>query len=704
MSAKGISWIEANFEKLIVVIMLLAFLAVLIFQFVLQSSSVDVGNSKVPLADAFKPAERAAERLQSQINDPNPTLPAAIETRDLADEFERAISGGVVNSDEFLAIAEPLALEVSGEVGDYAAGEFAVFEPPAPSKPIAASYRATLDPYAVEQIEGLAEYLPSEQPFDTPWNSVQATFDGTALMAAYENDPDGPSGSVSPLPRNWWSQGVGVLAIETERQKRELDGTWGPAEVIDSMPGTVSLIEDLDETATNYRQLESIGAQASRNEDVILRPQFVSILEGESWVPPVEVPDPTEIGDLQNQIRTLERQLASIDRDIERKEAAKTNAPDRNTGREDRDNGSREGRRDEGGNQTDRRNRQPENDGNQVDPRVAAIDKQIEALQKRREGVEKQLTDLGWQPEDKVGTGEAYDFAKYTHEEPMLESDEVQYWVHDLDVEAGATYRYRTRLVFVNPLFGRKSSLSESLHELADAKLVRSDWSDWSDPVGVSWDEYFFLTSANPGDVGNISKASVTAELYKFYYGYWRKSVVALEPGDRFVAEIELPDGLQTWDVEREASSQAWKPTPENAEGTENEVEQVAGLDKQLLPTTLPVSAEAWLLDVVPSPVAGTGIGGNATVSYEAFVRGPDGLIVSRSPSHDAQEPLLAVIKASSELGADQLPRIPGEGPRQQFRNDPTGRDMGREFPGRDRGGPVGGPHGGGGGGGTGGG
>jgi len=692
MSAKSISWIESNFEKLVVVIMLLAFLVVLIFQFVLQSSAVEVGGSKVPLADAFKPAERAAERLQSQINDENPTLPDAIETKDLAAEFERAISGDLLDTTEFLAIAEPLALEVSGDETIASAGEFATFQPPAPAEPIAASYRATLDPYAVEQIEGLAEFLPTEQPYDTPWVSVQASFDGTELQAAYENDPDGPSGPVSPLPRNWWSQGVGVLAVETERQKRGLDGSWGPAEPVNQMPGTVSLLTDLDETATNYRQLETIGAQAARNEDVILRPEFVSILEGESWVPPAEVPDPSEVGGLKSQIRTLERRLASIDRDIERKEAAKTNAPDRNPGGGEDRNPGREGERRPP-------TRQPADDQTQTDPRVAAIQRQIDALNTRREGVVEQLTDLGWQPADKVGVADAFDYTKYTHEEPLLEADEVQYWIHDLDVEAGATYRYRTRLTFVNPLFGRKSSLNEELHELADAKLVHSDWSGWSEPVGVSWDEYFFLTSASAGDIGNIGKASVTAELYKFYYGYWRKSTVSLEPGDRFVAEISLPDGLQTWDVEREASAQAWKPAEVGTDGTETQAEQVAGLEKQLLPTKLPVSADAWLLDVVSSPVASVGIGGQSTASYEAFVRGPDGLIMSRSPTADIKQPLLAVIKASSELGAEQLPRIPGQAPRRQLQGEPGrgGRDfINREGPGGGHGGPSGGGGGGG--------
>jgi len=98
MGVKGISWTEANFEKLIVAVMLVAFLAVLTFQFVLQSNTVEVGGNQVPLADAFRPAERAAERLQSEINDPDPTLPERIEMRDLGDEFENAISGGVVET------------------------------------------------------------------------------------------------------------------------------------------------------------------------------------------------------------------------------------------------------------------------------------------------------------------------------------------------------------------------------------------------------------------------------------------------------------------------------------------------------------------------------------------------------------------------------------------------------------------------------
>lgn len=668
MSVKGISWIEANFEKLIVAVMLLAFLAVLIFQFVLSSSDVDVGGTKVPLAKAFEPAERAAERLQSQINDPNPTLPESIQTVDLAAEFERALSGGVVESDRFLAIAEPLALEVvAGDVG-IAAAEFAPLTPPAPAKPVAASYRATLDPYAVSEIEGLAELLPSEQPYDTPWVSVQGSVSGKDLRAAYESDPDGPSGPVSPLPANWWSQSVGILAIETERQTRDLDGNWGPAEPVSPMPGTLSPLDNLDEVATNYRQLEAVGTLAARNEDVILRPEFISILEGESWVPPAEVPNPSELGDLKGQIRTLERRLASIDRDIEQKQAALTNQPTREVagGGGHGSGGGETGRE---GRETTRRPQPATDDATQTDARTQSIQRQIDNLNTQRERVTAQLTELGWKPSDQAGTNSAYDRTAYTHTEPLLDADTVHFWSHDLNVEPGATYRYRTRLTLVNPMYGRKSSLDESLHELADAKLAYSPWSEWSEPTSVSWDEYFFLTNASAAELSTMGKTTASAELYRFYYGYWRKSEVSLEPGDRFVAQIKLPEGLQKWDIERPAEEQAWKPA---VEGATEAIEQPAGLSALLLPTTLPVSADAWLLDVVNSPEASLGIGGQSRSSFEALVRGPDGLISSRSPAADAAQPLLAVIKASAEVGKDQLPRIPGLARRQGLQGGVT--------------------------------
>lgn len=670
MGVKGISWIEANFEKLIVVVMLLAFLVVLTFQFVLQSNTVEVEGKQVPLDAAFDPAEKAAERLQSQLSDTDPQLPSELSTRDLAAEFEEAISGGVSTTDRFLPLSEPLAIDVNISDVQFTKGEYASFSPPPPSAPDSASYRATLDPYAVNEIDGMEQYLPAEQPFDTPWVSVQATFSGTDLKAAYENDPDGPGGPISPMPSNWWASGAGVIEVEVERQKRGLDGQWGPAEAVTRMPGITSMTDDLDEQATNYRQLQALGAQAAQQEQPILRPEFVAILEGEPWVPPAEVPDPSEVSQIQGEIKLLERRLSMIDRDIQQKQRALA-GPDPQDNRREREGG--------GGGDAERRRQAARDDrgedNNQQDVRRQNIEKQIAQLEERREGVEEELKDLGWQPEDEL-TLDGFDRDEYTREDPLLESEEVHFWTHDFDVEPGATYRYRTRLVYVNPLFGRKSSLDESLHELADSKLVRSDWSQWGDSVDVSWDEYFFLTGASPGNSA-ISTASATAELYRFYYGYWRKSQVALEPGDRFIAEIELPEGLQRWNVEEAAQEQAWKPAELDEEGNEQEVEQAEGVEDLLLPEELVVEANAWLLDVVASPMVTAGIGGQTTALFEALVRGPDGQIATRSPRIDEGLPLYSIIKASAELGEDQLPRIPGQAPRDRSGAGGRGFDEG---------------------------
>jgi len=538
-----------------------------------------------------------------------------------------------------------------------AAGEYAPFVPPVPVAPRAASYRATLDPFAVNEIEGFAAFLPAEQPFDTPWVSMQSSFSGNELHAAYTNDPDGAGGAISPLPGSWWNQGTGVLEVEVERQQRGVDGQWGAAEPVTRMPGITSMLDDLDVRATNYKQLQQIGMQAANQEQPILRPEFVQLLEGEPWVPPAEIPDPSEIGEIQNQIRVLERTLASVDKNIEQKNRALTGQGVANTRQNERDGrGGDAAQRNAARNQSGNRD-----DGEQNDVRTRNIERQIEQLAERREGVIEELEELGWKQPENFGSSEAFDREKYTRTEDLLESDEVHFWSHDFDVESGATYRYRTRLVFVNPMYGRKSSLDESLHELADAKLTRSEWTNWGEPVRVSWDEYYFVTGASSGDVG-IGSASANAELYRFYYGYWRKSEVSLQPGDRFVSEIELPEGLQQWDVENPAEGQAWKPDDGSTEG--GEVEQADGVAELLLPTEMAVATDSWLLDVVQSPVVTTGISGSARASLEALIRGPDGQISSRSSRIDKSLPLYSIIKASAALGEDQIPRVPGQAAR----------------------------------------
>jgi hypothetical protein len=109
-------------------------------------------------------------------------------------------------------------------------------------------------------------------------------------------------------------------------------------------------------------------------------------------------------------------------------------------------------------------------------------------------------------------------------------------------VREGETYRYRTRVVVNNPYFGRGQFLKNQ-EDLAKDSLMRSAWTDWSEPVSVDRSEYFFVVNASPGETLGAVAAGPRAlvEMYSFYYGSYHRATATLEPGDVLSAEFKLP-------------------------------------------------------------------------------------------------------------------------------------------------------------------
>src|SRR4029078_257798 len=97
---------------------------------------------------------------------------------------------------------------------------------------------------------------------------------------------------------------------------------------------------------------------------------------------------------------------------------------------------------------------------------------------------------------------------------PLLENPDVQVWVHDLNVEPGKVYRYRVKLAVSNPFFGRGSALLPDQQDLAKNALLYGQPSEWSEPVRVLDDQYYFITSAAEADATGAARA--TAEVFKF--------------------------------------------------------------------------------------------------------------------------------------------------------------------------------------------
>ncbi|MEO1584106.1 MAG: hypothetical protein AAFR96_05980 [Planctomycetota bacterium] len=682
MKLKGVSWIEAHFEKLFVGLMLLVCIGVLVLQFVFTSNTVDVGGREQTLGNAFQPAAQRAQEAIRQMQNEDPALPEFEATADLEAAYRERLASPVTP----VAALEPFGSAPDGlstlSGSDVTLStRFAIFEPPTPQAPLAVAYRATLDPYEVEEREGLSAVLPAAQPFDTAWVSVELSIDDEAIEAAFRSDPDGAAGEIQPLPTDWWRAKRSILAVEAERQQLQVDGSWSAAEAVGRLPGFDEAVP-LSPAPGNWSLLDERATSAGRRADAVLRPGFYGILEGEPWRPPSAVPSFADAERGEDEIRRLERELAGVRNRIEERREAlgRVGQTGGDSGRPGggRDSGGREGggRQDAGGGNDD-----------QQDAGRRRIEQLIERLEADEASVIERLEALGW-TEAGGGVGEqGFDLESWLSDRREANGGIVS-WIHDIRLDDGGVYRYRVRLVMANPLFGRAASLAEDLRDRASVPYVRSSWSGWSEPVDAGWSEYFFVESANAG-AGLLGRARPTArgELFRFHYGFWRRVSVSLEPGDRFVGEVDLPEGLQVWDTERPAGEQAWRPA-EEAEQPEDIV---------LLPESLAVAADAWLLDVVVSPFSSdTGLGGQVRAAFDAVIRRADGRVSRRSPDVERADPQYLRIVASARSGEAQVPSVPGEAGGRRANDDRFGPDGGRGD--RDRGGDRDFPPGGGGG------
>jgi hypothetical protein len=118
---------------------------------------------------------------------------------------------------------------------------------------------------------------------------------------------------------------------------------------------------------------------------------------------------------------------------------------------------------------------------------------------------------------------------------PTLASkDELLVWGHDLEVEPGSTYQYRSRIRAYNPFFARGNLLVDAQRDkgLAAACVMESPASDWSQEIRVSPSVRFFLTRANAGD-GAMGLGSAQFEIFRLVDGKWRRAEMSVQPGER---------------------------------------------------------------------------------------------------------------------------------------------------------------------------
>ncbi|MFP4104879.1 MAG: hypothetical protein ACLFVU_02220 [Phycisphaerae bacterium] len=114
----------------------------------------------------------------------------------------------------------------------------------------------------------------------------------------------------------------------------------------------------------------------------------------------------------------------------------------------------------------------------------------------------------------------------------QIRQGKVLFWAMHTDVKSGKQYRYRMRLVFINPLLGQMRIAQTA--EDARKVTVRSPWSDWSNATAVPKMIEFFVTGRNPA--GN----QVAVSVFTRRLGQWIRQRFLVRAGESIGEQAQV--------------------------------------------------------------------------------------------------------------------------------------------------------------------
>lgn len=665
MKLKGINVLEQHCEKIVVGVIGVGLVGVLGWQ-LLDQTKIKVGKGDpVPIQNAFQPVESAATKLISEMEQQNPTFPTSPDVTPLSG-FSQSLASGVSPAGTLPAMGHAFALG-GGSVAPTGDALYTTAVVPAPTKIFAASFRGTIDPMETVSTKELGAFLPKEQPFDKAAATIEAVFDGKALRASLEADPDG-TGPISALPIDWWLDKVEIINVVVEREERSSSGDWGNKTTLAALPGRLDFMKTWDEKVKVGGDAINAVETAKAKADEIQRPEFYHMIVGE-WASASILTqregsnaNPAEMGMLRDKINELDKKLKDKEQELSQLPAAGGRpanpppAPPRPPGGGGGGGGGG-GRPGAGGG---RPPVAPPDVKPEQTPEVKRrnLQREIDGIKAELDRAKKRLSEMGGDvPAPVAPDGAAVQPTPATALR-LLDNGDLHIHAHDITVVPGTTYRYHVRVVLNNPVFGKDIMLKQGdagQAELAKPSTIAGEWSEWSRDVEVDRDAYWFVTSTQ-SDTLRQNPSTARAMLYKFYYGYYRRAEVSLEPGDALVGETKLPK-LWIYELDKLAAGPdganppAVPQPPQRDRGAPAPGAAVPPAGPPQPPNTKPAQDKLVFTDTATVLLMDVKPGSGPDDKSLAVLKTTEGELIMRSPEAEKESPVYKRVNSSAEAG-----------------------------------------------------
>jgi chaperonin cofactor prefoldin len=423
---------------------------------------------------------------------------------------------------------------------------FVEAELPTPESVVSRQYYDALNEETVETYEELRNRFDAP-PYDITWTTVASIFNiGKVMQQFRQGDPENDA---EPIPQRWHNDRVEIVNVIVEREEY-VNGHWTNRTELSPMPGQLHLRDQLaGEIDSAQRDLILRQIRTPEQQRSLYQPNFFTT-RNESWQPPDPlVDDLDEAADDEHRIRRLQRQIARARAQREELQGELDTLPDGDAVPGGGDRGPGGGRAPGGGGSpaggggrapgaggappTPGGGEPTTGPGGQRDPQRtenvrANLERRISRLNVQIDRAEEELRAL--RPEMDVEAVEA----------DLLELDEVTIWMHDMDIVPGYQYRYRMAVEIYNPFYARSLHLVPEQEHLADSFQMRSEFSDWSDPISIRPPVHVFITRAYPaghdrlgGGAMGPTLGEATVDVFRFHDGRWWENRFTVEPGQR---------------------------------------------------------------------------------------------------------------------------------------------------------------------------